>query len=193
VRLIDAVLRGHLPREADASDAEPENATQRLRDLCREAGWTVRERAPHELVIDLETARGFHQAELAVTGRGSTRITAVVARFESLGDVSRDALAHFLLAAGRVLRLVRPVINNTEDGATVAFEFETVLPLSGDELDDVLTALAVAAQEFGREIVCLGDEASARRYLSLRGGSPRRANRSPQRASRSSEPKRRVS
>jgi hypothetical protein len=171
VRLIDALLRGHLKAEAGSPSApltaDPEESPRPLRELCAEAGWSVRERATGELVVDLKTARGSYAAEAVTEPEGTTRIFVRLARFESLSETSREALGRFLLTAGRVLRLVRPVIRDEEAGLTVGFEFQTCLSVTAEDVDEALNALATAAQEFGREAKSLGDETLARRYMSL--------------------------
>lgn len=171
VRLIDALLRGHLKAEAGSRAtplAEGAHDTARpLRELCAEAGWSVRERTTGELVVDLKTARGSYAAEAVTEPEGTTRLFVRLARFESLSETSREALGQFLLTAGRVLRLVRPVIREDEAGLTVGFEFQTCLPVTAEDVDEALSALATAAQEFGREAKSLGDETLSRRYLNL--------------------------
>ncbi len=167
VRLLDALLRGHV-REDAVAPAElrtNEPAAPPLIDLCAETGWSARERDDGTVSIDLETSRGVHRAEARTGPDGTTTIVVTLARFKALSEASREALGRFLLAAGRMVRLVRPMIREDEKRIAVAFEFRTCTPMAAGDVDEALIALATAAQEFGREAQALGDEALAVRYL----------------------------
>ena len=166
-----ALLQNASPDGAAANLPEVTEAGRRLtheemKRLCVDAKWPVNERASG-VAVTLE-ARGFWQALVEETP-GGVRVSADLVGPQSLSETACEAMALFLLSAGRTIRMVRPV-GVTRDGASrVQFEACLPLPLSTDDLHHALAALSVACSLCGREIPLLADEAAAQEYILVRG------------------------
>ena len=143
-------------------------AADGLAAACREAGWSVSERANGRVAVNLECGRRFHQALLRPRGAGGVLVAAELVRAAALPSAARGALAALLLAATARLRLVRAAAEE-EDGqvwARLEVAFETTPEAS--DLNHALSALAAGCSLAGDEARVLQHERLAARYLALR-------------------------
>jgi len=153
-------------KSKQASDNQEAAKPEHLRRVCEDAGWKFTERSTGKFVVDLEAQGGFFQALVEQRSVGA-QVSTEVARWESLAESSRHALAVLLLRAGALVRMARPAIeeNETQVGARFEVVF-TDLPRAF-ELAHALSALSVACSLCGREARAVQDENIAKEYLPI--------------------------
>ena len=157
------------PGAAARIDTGPEPpAADDLAAACREAGWSVSERANGLVAVDLECARRFHQALLRPRGSGGALAAVELIRAAALPAAGRAAIAALLLAATARVRLARAAAE--EEGGRVWARLEVAFESTADatDLDHGLSALAAACSLAGDEARVLQHEGVAARYLALR-------------------------
>jgi hypothetical protein len=135
-------------------------------ELLCETGWPCTERGPNDFSVDLG-ADSTPPARISTNEKGIDFSVEVV-RCPSAAEVTRQALAIFLLTASGTLRLARA--HAVEDGDQQRFGFQVCLPPAPttDELDHALAALSIAYRACAREANALLDDAAARCYLGVR-------------------------
>lgn len=140
-----------------------------LPTLLTEAGWPYVQRARSRFAVDLGVRGQFLQALIEPTGGAGVRLRATLGVFNSPPATTRTALGVLLLTVSAAVRLVRGGAET--GGAEPAVFVETWLDggPTVEEVDQALSALAVAGQMVGRETRALSDERVARAYLSARG------------------------
>ncbi len=156
-------------------DAAPAlgNSSNSLQDACKEAGWSFTERDNGCLMINLDILRSNYRASLEILPDQGIRVGVQVARYRSLSDITRYALAVFVLTANGVIRFARGGIDETKKGASAFFEVRFFELPSAVEINHAMSALCAACAYCGRELQSLGDDRVARWFLSMRGGPPR--------------------
>ena len=135
-------------------------------ELLRETPWPCTERGPNDFSVDLG-ADSAPPARISTNEHGIDFSVEVV-RCTSAAEVTRQALAIFLLTASGTLRLARG--HAVEDGDQQRFGFQVCLPPAPttDESDHALAALSIAYRTCVREANALLDDAAARCYLGVR-------------------------
>ena len=150
-----------------ASRSEPAGA--RLADLATEVGWPFVTRSSERLAVELDGGRTFHQAILEEYSGGAIRATVELVSWDSASPESSAALAVLLLATGGLVRLARPVLEDSGAGVGARFEVRSSALRTPAWLGRALSALSVACRLCGREAAVLADAGIARDYLALRG------------------------
>jgi len=153
----------------DAAPGLP--AVDDLASACREAGWSVSERANGRVAVNLECTRRFHQALVVPQAYGGVLVAAELVRAATLSPAARAALATFLLATTARVRLARAVAD--EEGGHVSARLEVAFDTTADasDLDHALSALAAGCNVAGDEARVLEHEDIASWYLALRNPS----------------------
>ena len=161
------------PGSISSSDAgrQSEIGAVELRDRCADAGWPFIERAAGKLAFDLEAHGGFYQATVEPHGRGA-RVWVELARWEALGDSSRQALGALLLKTGARVKLARPSIEEGEALIAARLEVDFIGAPTPGELRHALSSLSVACMLCARETRVIQDEAIAREYLAIGVAAP---------------------
>lgn len=160
-----------------ASREQEERCSEAIRSRCGETVWQFSERSPGNLVIDLNAEAGFYQAVVQARGEGAL-VSAEIARWEQLPQLSRQALGLLLLKAGALLRLVRPAVEEHESHIGARFEVRFTSMPSAAELDLSFSFLSVACSLCGREARAVEDVVVAREYLESEGHAAERATAS---------------
>lgn len=150
---------GIVTRAAGATEAS-------LGELLRETSWACTERGPHEFSAEID-ADFAPPARITMAEHGVVFSVELV-RCNTAAEVTRQALAVFLLTASSALRLVRA--HAVEVDERRSFGFQVCLPAApaAEEIDHALAALSTAYRMCAREANVLLDEAVARCYLSAR-------------------------
>lgn len=145
-------------------------AAGRLEELMSEAGWSFERSDDVTGSVGLETSRGSYRAVIVDCGGGGIDIGAALGPAMVPGDVSRRAIASFLLSAAGALRLVRATVEEGPGGA-ITPRFEVSLPEAPavTEIDHALAALTAACEHCGPEVQALVEEGLAEQYLLARG------------------------
>lgn len=155
-------------------------ATDDLRRVITQAGWSCRDREDGSLIVDLPARRGFFQAELGSDGDAGTHLATPLSRFDSLASESREAIGLLLLSVCGCLRMARATAKQAD--ARIELLLEARLPSpSPTELDHALSALSTGCDLCGPEVAALRDTELAISFMKARGWSPRRK---PNRAAR---------
>jgi len=136
---------GAQPSRATVADA-PAGGDE-LAFLCRETRWSVKERGPGSLAVDLDVPGAFHQAlvEERQGGRVSVSVPvfeATTVRTEPASETCRQALGIFLARMCGVVRMARAAAESNA-GTAPRFEVLHVQPTVA-ELDHGFAALSVA-------------------------------------------------
>jgi hypothetical protein len=137
-----------------------------LKALCTEAGWPFVQRGEKGLAVELEVSGSFRQALLFPDGNG-VRIACELASFESLSDVSRQAIAKLLLNASAFVRMVRASVSAAETSSAANFEAVFASAPTPQEIAAALNSLSVACSICGEELLTLQTPAIAERFLQL--------------------------
>lgn len=145
----------------------PQEAVAELVRLCAEAGWPAVERASGDVVVTIDTSHAAYQARISRNEEGVVRATVAWPEIAPASPIGRAAIAHLLLLLSSRVRLVKGVLLSGDGmagaGVTAASE-----PKSTDAaIGRALSALSVACQLTGREMVSLTNDDLARAYLAL--------------------------
>ncbi len=146
-----------------------EDAGSAAQQLCQSTGWDYYERGSGTLAITLEVSRRFCQAFAYQQASGEFRLSTVL-ETPPLSNTSRQAVALFLLAATRAVRMARATMSRDHQARTPEYRWEvtwTALP-SRTAFHYGLSALSLACRLTARELPALADEAIAQAYLRLR-------------------------
>jgi hypothetical protein len=139
-----------------------------LPSLCREAEWPFIERSDGRVTVALDVPHETFSATLTRRRDESVRLSVELVQAETLPYPCRQALGLMLLTAGGVVRMARPVFEQSADGPVVRFEVKFASPPTATEFAHALSALSVAVRLCGREIQVLRqDEKIAKEYLTL--------------------------
>lgn len=153
--------------KAAFKDPIPDSAPS-LQQLLAETGWPFTERSEGNFMVELDTRAGFHQA-LIKTGQDGFRRTSVeLAVWEAPAPASRDALAVMLLTAAGMIRMVRPILNDSGERVTAGFEICFSPGASPSVLDRGFSSLSIACRFCGREASALNNPKIAGEYLAVR-------------------------
>jgi len=133
--------------------------------LIEETGWPHSVRKGGGFSVPLETQRGSWLARVEER-EGRVHATREVGTVDELPPISRLAVAGFLLAASRRLRLARPAVDEDKDGVVARLEVVFGMAPSGLELASAFEALSVGADLCASQIETLGHETVARNFLS---------------------------
>ncbi|MFY9556917.1 MAG: hypothetical protein WAV20_17225 [Blastocatellia bacterium] len=158
------------PKALGTVQSAPEagNRGETLRRAVAETGWRFNERSSGMLIVDLDTRAGFYQATVEHRSAGAAaHVSVEVARFETLGEIPRQALGALLLKTGGLLRLARPAVEQHETSVTARFEVSFGPQPTAVELTHALSALSIACTLCGREARAIQGEAVAREYMSI--------------------------
>lgn len=148
------------------SEAEAGGGAEDLKRRCEDSGWAFVERSAGKLVFDLEARGGFYQATVEQQ-RAGAHVSVELARWEALGELSRQALAALLLKTGGRLKLARPSVDENEAHVAARFEIRFGAMPAPVELKHALSALSIACTLCGREARVIQDEVIARDYLAI--------------------------
>jgi hypothetical protein len=137
-----------------------------LGELLHETSWQCTERGPNDFSADLG-AESAPPARIRMN-ENSLVLSVELVRSSAAAEVSRQALAVFLLTASSALRLARAY--EIEADGQQSFGFQVNLPAAPapEEIDHALAALSIACRVCAREASVLLDEAAARSYLAAR-------------------------
>jgi hypothetical protein len=149
--------------------AVPAFDTERLVELCADAGWSASRRASGQVEVTLDTRVDTYQATLSLEHGSRFQAFVPLTAFPLESTESRDAIALLLLDAGADLRAVKGLAVRRGDAewAALAAACERV-PAGPAAVDRALAALSVACRSVGREAQALQDQTLAREYLTLR-------------------------
>jgi hypothetical protein len=192
-------VSGNSDAAQPANDAELAERCVRWKQLCEETLWPIHPRGASKLAVSLDVPGSFCQAIAEAAGAGSVRIRHEAGNNE-LSDVSRKALAVFLLTASRVVRMARAYAVHEVPGAgsmvlggtaeavaglsspgtqhpapsTRSIGWEILLgdPPAAFEIDRALSALSMACRMTTNELAVLAEDEVARRYLAVQGMVP---------------------
>lgn len=149
----------------------------RWKQLCEEATWPLHERTSSKLAVSLDVPGSFCQALVEAHGPDTMRIRHEAGRL-AVGEASRHALAAFLLAGARSVRMARAYLEIESAGPEVSgaepvfgFGWEIVLrdPPAQFELERALSALSMACRSSTNELAVLTNDEVAKRYLAVQG------------------------
>jgi hypothetical protein len=139
-----------------------------LLSLSEEAGWPAIARGDTAIAVELECRGAFHQAVLAPFANGLRAFTEFAA-CENPESQVMEATSHFLLDASRVIRMVRPVLDQNAGKETPGFEFLLSSAPSIGLLAHALSGLSIACRLCAKEMRALQNTDVANQYLALRG------------------------
>jgi hypothetical protein len=152
----------HGKPDAEPGTPRPDEKTD-WPGLGAERGWAITRRDDGRIAAELDAIGVMNQGFLET--RGDRALLALtVLRTAGLNDLTREAVARFVLGLTAPLRLVRAALS-TGETETLRFEVPLPSPVSATDLDHGLEALSLAARLGGRECRALMDEPLARRYL----------------------------
>jgi hypothetical protein len=140
-----------------------------LDDLLRETSWPCVERGPNDFSADLD-ANAAPSASIRM--RGNCLVLSVeLLRGNASEDITRRALAVYILTASSSLRMVRAYAKRAD--GQISYGFHVSLPSSPatEEIHHALAALSVAYRICARETSVLIHSAAALQYLAARNPS----------------------
>ena len=149
-----------------------------LAALLRELSWPSAERAPNEFSAELD-ATSAPPAAIRMTQSG-VRLSVELVRCNAPAEISRRALAIFLLTATGALRMVRACAEEPEGGLACGIEVDLPAAPAAEEIGHALAALSVAHRMCARESTVLLNQAAAQCYLAARDLSTLNENQSEQ-------------
>jgi hypothetical protein len=140
-----------------------------LAELLRESDWPCMERGTNAFSADLD-ASGAPPASIRWSGN-SLMLSVELLRCNASEDITRQALAIYLLTASCSFRLVRAFAELADE--QTCFGFLVCLPSypAVEEIQHALAALSVAFRMCARETNVLLHNAAARHYLAARNPS----------------------
>ena len=145
---------------------ESTDSETNLGELLRETSWPSTERGPNEFTVELD--RDFAAKARIRASKTGVELSVEFVRANAPAEVTRRALAMFLLSASGALRLVRAHSAELEGGSSFGMQVGLPPAPAAEEIDHALAALAVAHRACARETSVLLDEAVARCYLAAR-------------------------
>jgi hypothetical protein len=169
----ERISRALDPSALDAARAASSDDAGELHQLVEQSGWPFRERAPGHLVLRLEVGDGSQQASLARRADHGYRLWTNLDVPEDLPPRARLAVELVLLAACRLVRMVRAASTFEGGGSATVWEMVWSARPAPVELKHALAAMSVAYRITADEVQALGDEQLANDYLALRGWSSR--------------------
>jgi hypothetical protein len=142
-----------------------------VKQLFEELNWPFTERDGGRLCASLDVSGGRSQAIVEPAGFEGVHLACPLPSVAGASASGQLAVSLFLLAACRVVRMVR--VAAAVSGETIHYCWETWL---GDEptarqLGQALSSLSIACRLTDREIPVLAEDSVARRYLAARGWS----------------------
>ena len=155
---------------ADPARAEARSAPRALIAAVQAIGWSFHERVDGSVSVELDSDRGYYQAQFTVDPQGAFAARVGVADWRGASPPSREAAASLLLAANNGVRMARAVAVEKEERWAGRFEVCFGSPPCDAELRHVLAALSVACRHWARELRSLEHLSTARAYLAVRGG-----------------------
>jgi hypothetical protein len=140
-----------------------------LAELLRGCSWPCTERGHNDFSADLD-ATGAPPASIRMIGNCLV-LSVELLRCNATADISRLALATYLLTASSSLRMVRAYAEHADD--QICFGFHVCLPSNPieEEIHHSLAALSVAYRMCARESSVLLHSAAASQYLAARNPS----------------------
>ena len=167
------------PAGAPARDAEPGSLPAIVKDSLALAGWTLHERGPNNLAVDLDLPGVFHQA-LVEPLAGGLHVHAPLLDFERLPGACVAALGKFLLSGCHVLRMARVAAVEGHERTSLRIEAEVQDLADPLEISGALESVAAGCRVLLEEAKALEDEDIARAFLAARwGGRDPFVDRSP--------------
>jgi|GEM_PF-5661516 len=154
------------PRNSQAAEAA---LAQVLAETCEAAGWSYSESDGELPVVSLGLTSGSYPSFAEARNDHDYRIYARLTRYKSLTEVSRRAVAAFLLTVNGVVRFVRTGLEDAADGVSAFVEARFSACPTPAVLDVALSALAVTCAMCDRELRALQSEMVAKHYLTARG------------------------
>lgn len=119
-------------------------------------------------MVELDSKGDFQQALLETDPDGSRKATVELVAWEAPAPASKDALAVLLLKAAGVIRLIRPVVEDSSDRVAARLEIHLPPDTSPVLMDRGLASLSVACRFCGREADVLKNRRIAEKYLAVR-------------------------
>ncbi|MGD0293337.1 MAG: hypothetical protein ABSB30_05740 [Terracidiphilus sp.] len=140
-----------------------------LAELLHESSWPCAERGPNDFTAALD-ASAAPPASIRMKGN-CLALSVELLRCNATADITRQALAIFLLTASCSLRMVRAYAEHADE--QICFGFLVSLPSSPatEEIQHALAALSVAFRVCARETNVLLHSAAATHYLAARNPS----------------------
>lgn len=160
IREAERVLHGKPEGEQDIT--QPDGETD-WPVLAAERGWALTRKEDGRIAAELDAVGVMNQGFLEARGERAV-ISLTVLRTAGLNDLTREAIARFVLGLTARLNLVRAGLSSG-DSETLRFEVPLPDQASAGDLDLALEALSFAARLGGRECRALMEESLARRYL----------------------------
>ena len=151
-----------IPQAVPVPDAD-------LAELLRDCNWPCAERGLNDFSADLD-ASGAPPANIRMI-KNSFVVSVDLLRCNATADISRQALATYLLTASYSLRMVRAYAERTDE--QICFGFHVSLPSTpvSEEIQHALAALSVAYRTCAQESSVLLHDAAAQLYLTARNPS----------------------
>ena len=149
-----------------------------LGSMLRELSWPSAERGPNEFSAELD-ANSAPPAAIRGTKSG-VRLSVELVRSNAPAEVTRRALAVFLLTATSALRMARAYAEEQQGGLACGIEVDLPATPVAEEIGHALAALSVAHGMCARETTVLLNQAVAQCYLAARDLSTPNENQSEQ-------------
>jgi hypothetical protein len=140
-----------------------------LAELLRDCNWPCAERGQNDYSADLD-ASGAPPANIRMN-ENSLVVSVDLLRCNAAADITRQALAIYLLTASYSLRMVRACAERADE--QICFGFHVSLPFTPvvEEIQHALAALSVAYRTCAQETSVLLHDAAAQLYLTARNPS----------------------
>jgi hypothetical protein len=135
-----------------------------LERLCSEAGWECTARSPARVSVKLA---GVAVCQVVALPEGVTAVLELL-ECEDLAPVCQSALAELLLAAGALVRLVRPVAVTAAGVTSLGLEVPVGAAPTPVAVAGALAGLSVASGLLAEEVAALENESCAGQFLELR-------------------------
>lgn len=161
LKSLDSDSRGERKPARDAADSGIN-----LGELLRESSWSCAERGANNFSAKLG-AESAPPARIRMTENGLD-LSVELVRSNAAAEVSRQALAVFLLTIGSALRLARGYATVADGQHSFGFQVSLPAAPATEEIDHGLAALSIAHRMCARETNVLLNDAAARCYLAAR-------------------------
>ncbi len=157
------------PAGAPSRDGAPGSLPAIVKDSLTLAGWTLHERGPNRLAVDLDLPGVFHQA-LVEPLAGGIHVQAPLLDFERLPGACVAALGSFLVSGCHVLRMARVAAVDVHKRTSLRIEAAVPDLANPLEISVALESVAAGCRVVLEEAKALQDEDIARAFLAARPG-----------------------
>jgi len=158
-------------RKPGTAPAADQNNTE-WKEWCAAGKWQYSERPSGELNVQLDTPAAVSYALVTRRKHGGVAIACEIARFKSLSQRSRLAIAVLLLGGCAAVRMARAAVDSDPDEPAARLEVTLSGGSHADRFVHALSSLSVACRLCGqREVSALRNDTVATHYLRARGWS----------------------